>query len=118
MPFNTLHQFSGTADSLRSRRKPSTVSAQTPRIMHRPIAAPSANPSESLSPTTAQHVLKTLDGMIDLILDGDPTTGGLESTVVDLSVLPPRLLRPGLISAEQLRRFLPNLEIMVRKEQS
>jgi len=81
------------------------------RACNRPIAAPSANRSESLSPTTAEHVLRGLDGRIDLILDGDPTTGGLESTVVDLSVSPPRLLRPGLVSAERLRVLLPDLEI-------
>jgi L-threonylcarbamoyladenylate synthase len=77
----------------------------------KPIAAPSANRSESLSPTTAEHVLRTLDGRIDLILDGGPTTGGLESSVVDLSVAPPRLLRPGLISLEELRAVLPDLEV-------
>jgi L-threonylcarbamoyladenylate synthase len=76
-----------------------------------PIAAPSANRSESLSPTTAEHVLRTLDGRIDMILDAGPTSGGVESTVVDLSVSPPRLLRPGLIAAERLRRFLPDIEV-------
>ncbi len=60
-----------------------------------PIAAPSANRSTQLSPTRAEHVQRGLDGLIDLILDGGPTTGGLESTVLDVTTTPPRLLRPG-----------------------
>lgn len=67
-----------------------------------PIAAPSANLSTQLSPTSAEHVLKGLDGRIDLLLDGGPAPGGLESTVLDLSRQPPVLLRPGLISPAEL----------------
>jgi L-threonylcarbamoyladenylate synthase len=62
-----------------------------------PLAAPSANRSARLSPTRAEHVLRDLGGRIDLILDGGPTPGGLESTVLDVTTLPPLLLRPGLI---------------------
>ena len=62
-----------------------------------PVAAPSANRSNRLSPTTAEHVYADLNGRIDLILDGGPTTGGIESTVVDVTSRPARLLRPGLI---------------------
>ncbi len=68
-----------------------------------PLAAPSANRSTQLSPTRAEHVARSLDGLIDLILDGGPTTGGLESTVLDVSVSPPRLLRPGLVSLADLQ---------------
>jgi L-threonylcarbamoyladenylate synthase len=71
-----------------------------------PIAAPSANPSEYLSPTTAEHVLRMLDGKIDAVIDGRPTTDGLESTVIDLTVSPPRILRPGPILAEELEYVL------------
>ena len=81
------------------------------RAVDRPIAAPSANRSETLSPTTTEHVLRTLNGRIDFILDGGPTTGGVESTVVDLSVHPPRLLRPGLVTAKTIRAHLPLLEV-------
>jgi L-threonylcarbamoyladenylate synthase len=63
-----------------------------------PIAAPSANPSSAISPTRAEHVLRGLGGRIDLILDGGPTPGGLESTVLDLTAPVPRLLRPGLVT--------------------
>lgn len=70
-----------------------------------PVAAPSANLSETLSSTSAAHVLKGLDGRIDMILDGGPAQGGLESTVVDLSVEPALIRRPGLVSAEALAPF-------------
>ncbi|MEI7768054.1 MAG: L-threonylcarbamoyladenylate synthase, partial [Phycisphaerae bacterium] len=68
-----------------------------------PIAAPSANRSGFVSPTTAAHVLAELDGRILLILDGGASAIGLESTVVDLTTSPPTLLRPGGITAEQIR---------------
>jgi L-threonylcarbamoyladenylate synthase len=67
-----------------------------------PVAAPSANRSNRLSPTLAGHVLGDLDGRIDLLLDGGPTAGGIESTVLDLSGPRPRLLRPGLIDPAAL----------------
>ena len=62
-----------------------------------PIAAPSANPSGYLSPTTAAHVADALGGRVALILDGGACPVGLESTVVDLSGPTPRLLRPGAV---------------------
>src|SRR4051794_21935732 len=67
-----------------------------------PVAAPSANRSTELSPTTAAHVLRGLDGRIELILDGGPTPGGIESTVVDVTASPLRLLRPGLVTPAEL----------------
>src|SRR5262249_34494837 len=53
-----------------------------------PLAAPSANRSTRLSPTRAEHVLRDLDGRIDLVLEGGPTPGGVESTVLDLGTNP------------------------------
>ena len=70
------------------------------------VAAPSANRSAQLSPTLAEHVLRGLDGRIDLVLDGGPTAGGIESTVLDVSVSPPRLLRPGLIGLAELEAVI------------
>ena len=67
-----------------------------------PVAAPSANRSTELSPTQAEHVLASLNGRIDVILDGGPTANGIESTVVDVTTSPPTVLRPGPISVEQL----------------
>ena len=71
----------------------------------RPLAAPSANRSNRISPTTADHVLATLNGRIPLVLDAGPTTAGIESTVVDLTG-PPRILRPGTVTAAQLAAVL------------
>jgi L-threonylcarbamoyladenylate synthase len=71
-----------------------------------PIAAPSANRSSYLSPTRPEHVLDGLEGRIDLLLDAGPTSGGIESTVVDLTRSPSRLLRPGLISLSELELTL------------
>lgn len=70
----------------------------------RPLAAPSANRSEAVSPTTAAHVLASLGNRIDLILDGGSCGRGIESTVVDCTVDPPRILRPGPMSREQLEK--------------
>ncbi|MBM4010144.1 MAG: threonylcarbamoyl-AMP synthase [Planctomycetes bacterium] len=63
-----------------------------------PLAAPSANRSEAVSPTTPHHVLESLGNRIDLILDGGPCRAGIESTVIDCTVSPPRILRPGPLS--------------------
>jgi L-threonylcarbamoyladenylate synthase len=71
-----------------------------------PLAAPSANRSTELSPTTAEHVLRGLGEKIDLILDGGPTSGGIESTVLDLTSDPPRLLRPGLVTPQQIEEVI------------
>lgn len=60
-----------------------------------PLAAPSANRSEAVSPTTAHHVLAGLGERVELILDGGPCGSGIESTVVDCTVVPPLILRPG-----------------------
>ncbi len=68
----------------------------------RPLAAPSANPSGALSPTTAAHVAAAFGNQVPLILDGGPCPVGLESTVLDLSGADPVLLRPGGITAEVL----------------
>jgi len=67
-----------------------------------PLAAPSANLSSRISPTNAEHVRKQLGGKIPLIVDGGQAQVGIESTVLDLSVSPPQVLRPGMIHAESL----------------
>ncbi len=72
----------------------------------RPVAAPSANRSSGISPTTAGHVAKDLDGKLDLILNSGPTTVGIESTVLDLSGPSPRILRPGTIGPLDLAEIL------------
>jgi L-threonylcarbamoyladenylate synthase len=72
----------------------------------KPIAAPSANRANRVSPTRAQHVLADLAGRVELILDSGPTKIGLESTVLDLTASPPRILRPGPISRRELEAAL------------
>src|SRR5437762_8763500 len=67
------------------------------RAVNRPLAAPSANASGSISPTRAEHVLSSLSGRIPLIIDAGPTQRGLESTIVAATGGPLRLLRPGPI---------------------
>ena len=75
-----------------------------------PIAAPSANRSTELSPTRAEHVLKGLNGRIDLVLDGGPCPGGIESTVVDVTGGIVRVLRPGLVSVPMLEGVVGRVE--------
>jgi L-threonylcarbamoyladenylate synthase len=67
-----------------------------------PLAAPSANLSNRISPTNAEHVREQLDGAIPLIVDGGQSQVGIESTVLDISGGAPRILRPGMIHAESL----------------
>jgi L-threonylcarbamoyladenylate synthase len=76
-----------------------------------PIAAPSANLSGKPSPTTAQHVYEDLNGRIDAILDGGNANIGVESTVLDVTVDPPMVLRPGGISFEALRQVLGEVQL-------
>jgi L-threonylcarbamoyladenylate synthase len=71
-----------------------------------PIAAPSANRSGTISPTTPMHVLESLGDMVDFILASGPCTVGLESTVLDLSGNVPVVLRPGAITAEEISAVL------------
>jgi len=71
-----------------------------------PIAAPSANVSKHVSPTSASHVYQDLKGRIPLILDGGECAVGIESTIVDLTGDFPVILRPGAITAEEIRRVL------------
>ena len=81
------------------------------RLADVPIAAPSGNTSGRPSPTTADHVREDMDGKIDAIVDGGPCSVGVESTIIDLTCTPPRLLRPGGISLEQLRAVLGQVDV-------
>ena len=76
-----------------------------------PIAAPSANTSGRPSPTTAEHVMHDLAGKIEAVLDGGACGVGVESTVLTLATDPPRLLRPGGVTLEQLRSVLGEVEM-------
>lgn len=71
-----------------------------------PLAAPSANRSEQISPTTAEHVQLGLGENVDAIIDGGPCIVGLESTVLDITLWPPVILRAGMISGDDIARVL------------
>ena len=76
-----------------------------------PIAAPSANTSGRPSCTTAQDVLEDMDGKIAGVVDGGPCSVGVESTILDLTCDPPRLLRPGGLPLEELERLIGKIEV-------
>ena len=76
-----------------------------------PVAAPSANLSGSPSPTTAEHCVNDLWGRVDAIVDGGACSVGLESTVLSLAGEHPVLLRPGAVTPQMLRPFLPDLQL-------
>ncbi len=87
-----------------------TIALELIRAVGSPVAAPSANRFMHISPTTAQHALADLQGRVPLILDGGPCTVGVESTVLDLCAPEPRILRPGGVSLEALRRVMPAVQ--------
>jgi L-threonylcarbamoyladenylate synthase len=76
-----------------------------------PLAAPSANRFGRTSPTTAEHVLRDLDGRIDAVLDAGPTSVGIESTVINALITPAVLLRPGGVTREQLESVLGQIDV-------
>jgi L-threonylcarbamoyladenylate synthase len=84
------------------------------RAARLPIVAPSANRFSRPSPTRAEHVLDDLSGSIDMVLDAGPTIVGVESTVLDVTVSPPIVLRPGGVSVEALREIVPDVAFATR----
>jgi L-threonylcarbamoyladenylate synthase len=109
-----LHRSSAVPDSVTAGG--STVAVRVPdnslvrelcRRLDAPLAATSANRHGQPAPVTADEAEAALRGRIPLLLDGGRCTGGLASTVVDLSVWPPVLLRPGPVTARQLAEVLP-----------
>ncbi|WP_172371349.1 L-threonylcarbamoyladenylate synthase [Sporosarcina jiandibaonis] len=85
------------------------------RELKAPLAAPSANRSGKPSPTEAQHVEEDLNGLIPLILDGGRTGVGLESTVIDMTVQPPIILRPGGATREMIEEVIGPVAIADEK---
>jgi L-threonylcarbamoyladenylate synthase len=97
-------------DTLAVRVPAHAVALALLRAVGTPVAAPSANRSGAVSPTTAAHVLADLSGRIDAILDSGPAGVGLESTVLDLSRAHPFLLRPGGITIEAIEAIIGPVE--------
>ncbi len=98
-------------DTVAVRCPDCAVTREIIRLAGTPIAAPSANRSGKPSTTTAEHVLHDHDGKIEAVVDGGPCRVGVESTIVDLTEQPPRLLRPGGVTPEQLRAVLGELTV-------
>lgn len=87
------------------------------RTLQKPLAAPSANRSGKPSPTKAEHVAEDLDGVIPCILDGGTTGIGLESTVLDVTIHPPVILRPGGVTKEMLEEVIGPVMEPTQEEQ-
>jgi L-threonylcarbamoyladenylate synthase len=80
-------------------------------LVGEPLAAPSANASGRVSPTSAADVLESLDGRIDAVVDGGSCSLGLESTVLDAAAEPPAILRAGALGEADLRAAIPNITV-------
>lgn len=87
------------------------VALELLRELGKPLAAPSANRSGKPSPTEAAHVYNDLKGLIPIILDGGKTGVGLESTVIDMTTVPPAILRPGGITKEMIEELIGPVQV-------
>ena len=102
--------ITGGLDTVAIRMPNNPIALKLIELCQLPVAAPSANTSGKPSPTQASHVSQDLYGKVDLIIDGGNTGIGVESTVLDMSRDIPTILRPGGITLEDLRIYLPNVE--------
>ena len=98
-------------DTVAVRMPADKTAREVIRVSGLPLAAPSANISGAPSPTTYNHVINDMDGKIDAVLMGGSCNVGVESSVVSLVGDTPKLLRPGAVTVEQLKQFLPNLTV-------
>jgi L-threonylcarbamoyladenylate synthase len=103
-------EVAGGGDSIAVRAPAHPVARALLRELGEAIAAPSANRYQGVSPTLAAHVVKELGDGVDLVVDGGPCEAGIESTVVDVRGVHPRVLRPGATSMAALRALLPDIE--------
>lgn len=107
VPYGTT----GGLDTVAVRMPEDPVAAALIRATGGFISAPSANTSGRPSPTTAGHVEEDLGGKIDMILDGGTVDIGLESTILDMTVSPPMILRPGAITAEMFEKVIGPVDV-------
>ncbi len=103
---NISTSITGGRDTVAVRIPDNAFTRQLIINLGSPIAAPSANRFGKVSPTTAQHVCDDLQNDVDLIVDDGASSIGVESTIVDFSVSPPQLLRPGGIPREDIEQIL------------
>ena len=95
-----------SGDSIGFRMPANKVALELIGCSKVPVVAPSANLSGSKPPVEASQVLEELDGKIDMVIDAGPTEVGVESTVVDMTVEPFKILRKGAIKAGEIKRIL------------
>jgi L-threonylcarbamoyladenylate synthase len=107
--------ISGGGTSIAVRCPDHVVALSIIALLREPIAAPSANRYQGLSPTAASHVVKQLGDAVDLVLDGGPCGTGIESTVVDVRGAHPQVLRPGAVAMAALRDVVPDLQTCVER---
>lgn len=107
--------IAGGGASIALRAPDHPVAQALLEALDEPIAAPSANRYQGLSPTRAVHAMKQLEGAVDLVLDGGGCAAGIESTVVDVRGAAPRVLRPGALPIASLREIVPDVEFRVER---
>jgi L-threonylcarbamoyladenylate synthase len=110
--------LSGGGPSVAVRAPAHAIAQALIRALGDPVAAPSANVYQGVSPTTAAHVLKQLGDRVDMVLDGGACAQGIESTVVDLRGGAARVLRPGAVGLPQLRSVLPDVQAPATAERT
>lgn len=102
---------SANLDTIGIRMPNSEIALKLIELSERPIAAPSANISGRPSPTEVERCIDDLDGRVDYIIGGESSDIGVESTIIDCTVNPPLILRPGGITLEMLREIDSNIDI-------
>lgn len=107
VPYGTT----GGLDTVAVRMPSDPIAAELIRAAGGFVSAPSANTSGRPSPTTAEHVLEDLGGKIDMVIDGGSVDIGLESTILDMTVDPPMILRPGAITADMFEEVIGPVSI-------
>ena len=107
VPYGTT----GGLDTVAVRMPVNEIARQLIRAGGGYVSAPSANTSGRPSPTSAQHVAEDLEGKIEMILDGGSVDIGVESTILDMTVEPPMILRPGAITKEMLEEAIGEITI-------
>jgi L-threonylcarbamoyladenylate synthase len=105
------YETTGGLDTVAIRMPSNKIAAELIRQSGGYIAAPSANLSGRPSPTEAKYCVEDLDGRVEMIIDGGQVGIGLESTIVDLTVEPPMILRPGYVTREMLDDILGGVSI-------
>ena len=102
---------SANLNTIGIRMPNSEIALKLIELSERPIAAPSANISGRPSPTEVERCVEDLNGKVDYIIGGESSDIGVESTIIDCTVNPPMILRPGGITLEMLREIDSNIEL-------